>query len=156
MKNFEVQHTLRLYDPDLVSAIGKMHERKSKEFRNKNEFLTELVKLGLMEMQKREAAKIADLPPTDATTPKPECADTLKEIYEILDAVSKYIYTQFKSLYVNQRVVERLMSSIYRQLQEMHHEDTATIRNADAGFYDDLPERFEKIIVNLKNTYGLK
>lgn len=156
MKNFEVQHTLRLYDPELVSAIGKMHERQNKRFRNKNEFFTELVKLGLIEMQKQENGKQHEHSPADDGEPKPECADTLQEIYEILDAVSKYIYTQFKSLYVNQRVVERLMSSVYRQLQEMHREETATIRNADAGFYDDLPERFEKIIVNLKNTYGLK
>lgn len=156
MKNFEVQHTLRLYDPELVSAIGKMHERQNKRFRNKNEFFTELVKLGLIEMQKQENVKSVGQSPAGDDTPKPECADTLQEIYEILDAVSKYIYTQFKSLYVNQRVVERLMSSVYRQLQEMHREETATIRNADAGFYDDLPERFEKIIVNLKNTYGLK
>ncbi len=156
MKNFEVQHTLRLYDTELVSAIGKMHEKHSKRFRNKNEFLTELVKLGLLEMQKQENVKPVGHSPMVDNGAKPECADTLREIYEILDAVSKYIYTQFKSLYVNQRVVERLMSSVYKQLQEMHREETATIRNADAGFYDDLPERFEKIIVNLKNTYGLK
>jgi len=40
MSNFEMKYTVRLYDPDLVVEIGNLYKAHSKEFRNKNEFMT--------------------------------------------------------------------------------------------------------------------
>lgn len=121
----------------------------------------ELLRLGLTEFKKRdkphsEKPEIGDTSKKDTPPVKNGCEDKLSGIEELLDAVAKYIFTQFKAMYISQSVTERLLSSIYRQLQEMHSEERSAIRNADAGFYDHLPERFEKIIINLKKTYGLE
>lgn len=50
MKNFEVQHTIRLYDPELIAKIGRAYEIFGKNYRNKNEFMTELLRLGVNAM----------------------------------------------------------------------------------------------------------
>ena len=47
MSNFEMKYTIRLYDPDLVVEIGNLYKAHSKEFRNKNEFMTCLIRLGV-------------------------------------------------------------------------------------------------------------
>ena len=47
MSNFEMKYTVRLYDPDLVVEIGNLYKAHSKEFRNKNEFMTCLIRLGV-------------------------------------------------------------------------------------------------------------
>ena len=46
MKNIEVTHTLRLYDTDFVAKLGALLERVQKYYRNKNEFMTVLLKMG--------------------------------------------------------------------------------------------------------------
>lgn len=161
MANLEVKQTLRLYDMEMVSEIARLHDEHRKEYRYKNDLFVELLRLGLTEFKKRdklrsEKPEIGDTPKKDTPPVKNGCEDKLSGIEELLDTVAKYIFTQFKAMYISQSVTERLLSSIYRQLQEMHSEERSAIRNADAGFYDHLPERFEKIIINLKKTYGLE
>lgn len=161
MANLEVKQTLRLYDMEMVSEIARLHDEHRKEYRYKNDLFVELLRLGLTEFKKRdkphsEKPEIGDTSKKDTPSVKNGCEDKLSGIEELLDAVAKYIFTQFKAMYISQSVTERLLSSIYRQLQEMHSEERSAIRNADAGFYDHLPERFEKIIINLKKTYGLE
>jgi len=150
MKKHEIQFTIRFYEPELLEQIKNLYEAHKQEFRNKNEFLTNLIREGLKSIESPEAKCLQKFS-TDSN-----CIDMLSKLYDVLDNVSKYIFTQFKALYINQNITERLLSSIYRQLQEMHADEVVVVQNAEKGFYDDLPERFENIIHNLKNTYGLK
>lgn len=81
MKNFEVQHTIRLYDPELIATIGQAYDDHRKEFRNKNEFLTYLLRLGLKELNSP--------PKTPASGAIPPCAvealtDEVKAVREIV------------------------------------------------------------------------
>lgn len=143
MKKHEIQFTLRFYEPELLQQIKNLYESKKHEFRNKNELLTELIRIGLKNF-------------ASENTQEGNKMDMLSKLHDVLDNISKYIFTQFKALYINQNITERLLASIYRQLQEMHADELVVIQNAEEGLYDDLPERFESIIHNLKNTYGLK
>lgn len=154
MKNFEVQHTIRLYDPELIAAIGQAYDDHRKEFRNKNEFLTYLLRLGL---------KVLNSPPpnTPASGAIPPCAleslaDEVKSVREITGETSKYLTTQFKKLYIHIAVAEKLLSAIYNMKLGDLSGTPPIPQKVEDGFFDDLPMRFEKIILTLENRYGLR
>ena len=155
MKNFEVQHTIRLYDPELIAEIGRTYDAHRAEFRNKNEFLTELLRLGVKALNTTPptAPAGAAVPPTAAIQ---AVVDELKDIRSITSETSKYLTTQFKKLYIHVAVAEKLLSSIYNmQLGNLTAEPPIPQKIED-GFFDDLPMRFEKIILSLETRYGLK
>lgn len=68
MSNFEMKYTVRLYDPDLVVEIGNLYKAHSKEFRNKNEFMTCLIRLGVDALKEKPptAPASAAVPPAAA------------------------------------------------------------------------------------------
>ena len=154
MKNFEVQHTIRLYDPELIAAIGQAYDDHRKEFRNKNEFLTYLLRLGL---------KVLNSPPpkTPASGAMPPCsaetlADEVKAVREIVTETSKYLTTQFKKLYIHIAIAEKLLSATYNMKLGDLSGTPPMPEKVEDGFFDDLPMRFEKIILTLENHYGLR
>ena len=147
MKNFEVQHTIRIYDPELIAEIGRTFDAHHREFKNKNEFLTHLLRLGVKAMKATPptAPSGAAVPPVAAVQ---AVMDELKDIRAITSETSKYLTTQFKKLYI--------LAAIYNmQLGELSGTPPLPQKVED-GFFDDLPLRFEKIIVSLENSYGLK
>ena len=153
MKNFEVQHTIRLYDPELIAEIGRTYEAHSKEFRNKNEFLTEVLRLGVKEMN-----SFPPKSPTGAAMPPAAFAELMEVIGKIRENgenTQNYLTTQFKKLYVHLDVAERLLASVYA----MKLGDLTGVpplpQKVEDGFFDDLPLRFEKIILSLEKKYGL-
>lgn len=154
MKNFEVQHTIRLYDPELIAAIGQAYDDHRKEFRNKNEFLTYLLRLGLKELN-------SPPPKTPASGAIPPCAvealtDEVKAVREIVTETSKYLTTQFKKLYIHIAVAEKLLSATYNMKLGDLSGTPPIPEKVEDGFFDDLPMRFEKIILTLENRYGLR
>lgn len=155
MKNFEVQHTIRLYDPELISEIGRAFDTHHREFRNKNEFLTELLRLGVKQMN--------PVPPVSPVgNPIPPCAttddlkDEIKKIQEISTETALYLKTQFKKLYVHVAVAEKLLAAIYNIKTSELAGTPPLSEKVEDGFFDDLPMRFEKIIVSLESRYGLR
>lgn len=155
MKNFEVQHTIRIYDPELIAEIGRTFDAHHREFKNKNEFLTHLLRLGVKAMKATPptAPSGAAVPPVAAVQ---AVMDELKDIRAITSETSKYLTTQFKKLYIHISLAERLLAAIYNmQLGELSGTPPLPQKVED-GFFDDLPLRFEKIIVSLENSYGLK
>lgn len=155
MKNFEVQHTIRLYDPDLIAEIGRTYEAHSIEFRNKNDFLTELLRLGVKEMNSFPPTT----PATDSMLPPAmlaEITDAVSKVREISEESGQYLTTQCKKLSVHLDVIESLLASVYSmQFGQLAGEPPLPSKVAD-GFFDDLPLRFEKIILSLEKKYGLK
>lgn len=149
MKNMEVTHTLRLYDPDFIAKLGNLMEREKEHYRNRNDFLTDIVKLGY----ERYIAKDNGITPPD---PESIRSDELKEIYPLLLEVSKYMTAQFKSMYVNHKLTHKLLSSVYNMVLSMNNDERVLPEKLEDGFFDDLPARFEKIIVNLESRYGIK
>lgn len=153
MKNFEVQHTVRLYDTELIAEIGRTYEAHCNEFRNKNEFMTELLRLGVKAMN-----AVPPRTPTGAAMPPAafdELIETIDKILEISSESEKYLTTQFKKLYVHLEVIESLLSSIHAmQLGSLSGEPPLPDKVED-GFFDDLPFRFHKLIVKLEKHYGL-
>ena len=153
MKNFEVQHTIRLYDPELIAEIGRTFDTHHREFRNKNEFLTELLRLGVKQMN--------PVPPTN-NGPIPPCAamddltNELKEIHAISTETAMYLKTQFKKLYVHVAVAEKLLAAIYNIKTSELAGTPPLSEKVEDGFFDELPMRFEKIIVSLESRYGLR
>lgn len=153
MKNFEVQHTIRLYDTELIAAIGRTFDAHIKEFRNKNEFMTELLRLGV------EAMNFPPRTPTNssaAPAAHSELTEAIGKVKEIGDETGKYLTTQFKRLYIHLEIMERLISAIYNiQLGDLSGRPPLP-QKVESGFFDDLPLRFEKIIFSLEQKYGLK
>lgn len=153
MKNFEVQHTLRLYDPEFVAAIGRMFEVHKNHYHSKNEFMTDLVKLGLKELSNRFVKK----QPITAIVDTTETTDSdAEKIVSLLNELSKYMSMQFKRTYINHKVLTALLSSVYNILLGVNDDERVLTEKAHDGFYDDLPTRFEKIIINLEHKYGLR
>jgi len=155
MKNFEVQHTIRLYDPELIADIGRLLDTHHREYRNKNEFLTQLLRLGVKQMD-----SVPPTPPVGGNISSCAAADTLtdeiKEIHAISTETAQYLKTQFKKLYVHVAVAEQLLAAIYNiKVGELAGTPPLS-EKVEEGFFDDLPMRFEKIIVSLENRYGLR
>lgn len=155
MKNFEVQHTVRLYDPELIAAIGRVMDSKHRDYRNKNEFLTEVIRLGIKQMK------------SDITTPQindttPNCVmidnvlNEFKQLHNLSKDIAMYLKTQFKKTYVHIAVVEKLLAAIYNIKTSELAGTPPLAEKVDDGFFDDLPMRFEKIIVSLESRYGLR
>lgn len=154
MKNFEVQHTIRLYDPELIAEIGHTYETHSKEFRNKNEFLTELLRLGVKTMNALppNTPKGNMAPPTEFL----DLAEAIGRVLEESEETSRLLTAHYNKLSVHLDITRRLLSSIYNmQLGELMGEPPLPKKVSD-GFFDDLPLRFEKIILSLEKKYGVK
>lgn len=117
--------------------------------------MTYLLKLGVDELM--------STPPTSpAGTAVPPAAsldklyEEVKNIESISTETGKYLTTQFKKMYVHIAVMERLLSSLYNmKLGDLSGEPPQPHKVED-GFFDDLPLRFEKIIMTLEQRYGLK
>ena len=156
MKNFEVQHTVRLYDPELIAEIGRLLDIHHREYKNKNEFLTELLRLGVKQMNSIPAVQSMSgggIPPCASTD---TLTDEIKEIHAISTETAQYLKTQFKKLYVHVAVAEKLLAAIYNIKTSELAGTPPLAEKVDDGFFDDLPTRFEKIIISLENRYGLR
>lgn len=154
MKNFEVQHTIRLYDPALIAEIGRAFDAHHREFRNKNEFLTELLRLGVKQMTPvPPASSESNLPPCAAAS---DLTNEIKEIHAITTETAMYLKTQFKKLYVHVAVAEKLLAAIYNIKTSELAGTPPLSEKVEDGFFDELPMRFEKIIVSLESRYGLR
>lgn len=155
MKNFEVQHTIRIYEPELIAEIGRAFDAHHREFRNKNEFLTEVLRHGIKDFGPAPCGK-------DLNLSEPSCAatdnlkDEIKKIQEISTETALYLKTQFKKLYVHVAVVEKLLAAIYNIKTSELAGTPPLSEKVEDGFFDDLPMRFEKIIVSLESRYGLR
>lgn len=154
MKNFEVQHTIRLYDTELIAEIGRTYEAHSKEFRNKNEYMTELLRLGVQAMNSippKTPASSAAAPPVAFA----EMLDAISKILEISEETGKYVTTQFKRLLIHFEIIESLISAIYAMKHGELTGEPPLPRKVEDGFFDDLPFRFQNLIVKLEKKYGI-
>lgn len=154
MKNMEVTHTLRLYDPEFIAKLGSLMEREKNHYRNKNEFLTAILKMGY----ERYIAAANKAHPGGKRTPMAtdDADDNIKELYPLLVELSNYLTTQFKSICVNHTLFQKLLSSIYNIVMSLNEGNRLMPQLVNDGFYDDLPARFENIILKLETKLGLK
>ena len=155
MSNFEMKYTVRLYDPDLVVEIGNLYKAHSKEFRNKNEFMTCLIRLGVDALKAKPptAPASAAVPPAAALN---KLYDEMRKIESIADETGKFLKVQGRKTDAHIAVMEKLLASIYNMnLGELSGVPPLP-RKVEDGFFDDLPPRFEKIILMLEQQFGLK
>jgi len=157
MKNIEVIQTLRLYDADFIAKLGTLMQREGKNYRNKNEFLTELMKLGYeryIAIAKFDGAGETDtLAVIQREKQINECSVTLQEITALLTEVIEYLTAQFKASAIYHSVAHKLLSANYRMLLAHMDGENVLRTKIDDGFFDDLPERFEKIIASLETKF---
>lgn len=147
MKNFEVQHTIRLYDTELIAAIGRAFEAHGKEFRNKNEFMTELLRLGVAAMNTPPHTPASSAVPPAAIL---EITDAIGKVLEIDGEISELLKVKFKELSVHLDILERLLSAVYNMQLGGIEGQPPPVQKVENGFFDDLPLRFEKIIFSLQ------
>lgn len=155
MSNFEMKYTIRLYDPDLVVEIGNLYKAHSKEFRNKNEFMTCLIRLGVDTLKSKPPAAPASaaIPPIAAFD---RLYDEIQKLECITDETSKYLRVQGKNMEAHIAIIEKLLASIYNIKFGELSGSPPLPRKVEDGFFDDLPPRFEKIILMLEQQFGLK
>lgn len=157
MKNMEVTHTLRLYDPEFIAKLGGLMEQEKKHYRNRNEFLTEIVKLGYIKYLERDCDRAREKAARESgndDTLSDDSPDQNTDGYKTLLRLSECIMTQLKNLYVNQKIMHKLLSAVYNLMLKSADNELLE-EKAEEGFFDDLPARFENIVVNLKARYGL-
>lgn len=155
MKNFEVQHTIRLYDPELIAEIGRTYDAHRNEFRNKNEFLTELLRLGVKAMN-----FVPPTSPAGAAVPPAAALDKLfdevKKIEALAEETGKFVNMQGRKMEVHIAVIERLLSSVYNMELGAASGEPVIKKKVEDGFFDNLPMRFEKLILTLEQHFGVK
>ncbi|MDR2635184.1 MAG: hypothetical protein LBC13_04275, partial [Clostridiales bacterium] len=129
---------LRLYDSDFIIKLGALMEREQENYRNKNEFLTALLRRGYEGYAAKEEAE----EPTSAAN------ETVKERDDDICAFLRVIL-----LY--QEVQQKLLSSVYRMVLAVAGGERVIKANVESGFFDDLPARFGDVIFNLKARFDL-
>lgn len=165
MKNIEVIQTLRLYDADFIIRLGTLMQREEENFKNKNEFMTELLKRGYesyiaaMRETDGESGKTA----TSAVREKSSSAGAdaagaaeggIRGIYLYLSEMNDYITLQFRIIEIYHEIYQKMLSAIYRMQLSNSGGEKASPASIEAGFFDDLPARFDKLIVSLKTQFG--
>ncbi len=155
MSNFEMKYTVRLYDPDLVVEIGNLYKAHSKEFRNKNEFMTCLIRLGVDALKAKPptAPASAAVPPAAALN---KLYDEMRKIESIADETGKFLKVQGRKTDAHIAVMEKLLASLLQYEFRRTFGRAAVTEKVEDGFFDDLPPRFEKIILMLEQQFGLK
>lgn len=144
MNNFEVQYTIRLYNPSLIAELAAQYEKEATSYKNKNEFMTDVIALGLKAKQKAKQKEKEKAP-----------QDEKDDLYALLLKVFDYLSSQFKALYVKESALERLLCVVYNIAIALNNGETLFSEKIEKGFYDDLPARFEKIIADLMKEIGL-
>ena len=169
----EVTHTLRLYDPEFIAKLGALMEREKEYHRTKNEFMTRIVKLGyesymaavrkreelgevmgtivgigiLTDKGKKKRGHKAGAPEVKSTSKNFSETGEESDIYLFMSELAQYFATQFKTVNTYFNLFQKLLSSVYN-ITLLGGEDIIA-EKAEDGFFDDLPARFEKIILNL-------
>lgn len=155
MKNMEVLHTLRLYDSDFIMRLGLLLEREQKNYRNRNEFLTALLKNGYEAYTAAKQANGATGAGKESTAPKTNAAaatlnEGYNEIYSLLSEMNQFMILQFKAISLYQEIQQKLLSAVYRTTLSLAGGEKVMPSRVEAGFFDELPARFEKIILSIK------
>lgn len=141
--NFEVKYTIRLYDPSLIAELAAQFEKEQSRYKNKNEFFTHIIELGLDANHNERKSS------TDAHK------DEKDDLYKLLQKIFSYMSVKFKTIYIRQSLFEHLLSSVYNIVIALNNGDTLFPEKIEEGFYDDIPERCKKIIEELMKRYGL-
>jgi hypothetical protein len=143
MQNFEVKYTIRLYDPTLISELANQFEKEATTYRNKNEFFTHIIELGLQANRKDGKQK--------AKAPQ----DEKSNLYPLIRAMFNHMAVQFKTLYVKLSLLERLNAATYNLAVALNNGETLFNEKVESGFYDDVPTRCKKILADLMAQFGL-
>jgi hypothetical protein len=143
---FEVQYTIRLYDPSLISELALQYEKEATTYKNKNEFMTNIILLGLK-------AKKASASGNKKSAQSFE--DEKDDLYALLLKVFDYIAAQFKSVYVKETMLENLLCSVYHIALSLNNGESLFAEKIESGFYDNIPARFEKLLDELMKEIGL-
>ncbi len=156
---FKVTHTIRVYESEWAMKLDALIQRVQDLYRNKNDFLVVLLKLGYESYiaAEKTANGSADKPASvSMLNVMGRDEGTIKELGAQIDELSTYMTTQFRHMNVNQSLYRRILSSVYNMMLAQIGGKMPPPEQVEQGFFDDLPARFEKIIVNLEKQYGLK
>ena len=133
--------TLRIYDESFVRELNNMYLVSKEKFESKNHFFITIMRLGLdayansSHYQHKEAV-----------------ADT-KELIRLNDLLLKFIdYVKDQNDIHNAHfnICEKLMSCTMSVVESIANGDSISMSAIDNGEYDELPERFEKILLEVK------
>jgi hypothetical protein len=155
----EVMHTLRLYDAEFIAKLGALMEREQRQYRNKNEFMTALVKLGYASYTAADKAAMerdGEQGVGEQAVAGKASAASEKGVYALLTEMTEYVTLQFRILNLYHEVYQKLLSASYRMLLALSGGERVMPQKVEDGFFDDLPVRFEKIIVKLEARLGLQ
>lgn len=133
--SFETKLTIRLYDTDFVNRLEDVFQASGERYESKNHFLTELLRIGLAEKLKADAAKRTDSPKSD------ECTGLLGQIRTMIEDMHVCNKAQVEQLMAHLQISEKLSSAIYNMLVAITEDDRISVKQVEDGFYDDLPER---------------
>lgn len=144
MKDAKFSYTaVRIYSKDLLDRLQAAFERTENSFAaNKSEFLVHLIELGLADYQKEITTK-RDNPTGTAL----ERATDIEDFTELLNQYITFARNENERSKESLKVCEGLSSSIYNILVEYLDGKFVDREAVEAGKYDKLPKRFDKIKV---------
>ena len=117
--------------------------------------MTCLIRLGVDALKAKPptAPASAAVPPAAALN---KLYDEMRKIESIADETGKFLKVQGRKTDAHIAVMEKLLASLYNMnLGELSGVPPLP-RKVEDGFFDDLPPRFEKIILMLEQQFGLK
>ena len=117
-----MKYIIRLYDSDLDKQVQDGYQKQKDQYPSMNAYLTELIRTGL-------------------NSPVLHHEDTSEQL---LETAINTLIVGFEKQEKDNKVVTRLLSSIYALTLAKNEEGYLSRQKVEDGFYDDLPKRFEE------------
>lgn len=149
MKDSLLKLTVRLYNSRDIEKLDKLWEQNCKFYTTQNSFVVDVLKRG-MESIIAENENVKDMLKTG------KIFDEMKRLTSMLDRFVDVGYNHYKESYVigkeNQTLISRLYNIIFRIAQDKG----ISIDSYNRGFFDELPENFEKVTEALIKEFDVR
>jgi len=154
MQNFTVTQTVRLYNPSLIAELARQHEDEAHIYRNRNEFMTRIIELGL-EANAKNKARAPKEPFSKEKTAKEPPADETDELTDLLLKIHDNLSERLTIMLAKLALQQKLLCALYNIALALNNGETLFSEKIESGFYDDAPHRFEEILADIMEMLGL-
>ena len=133
--------TLRIYDESFIRELNNIYSVSKVKFESKNHFFITIMRLGLDKYAISSHSQHID---------SSNNSKELKQLNELFNKFIDYVKDQNDLQNAHFKICEKLMSCTMSVVESIANGDSISISAIDNGEYDELPERFEKILLEVK------
>ena len=140
------QNTIRIYDSKLSNKLDNLFKQTKDIYGTKNPFLVECIKRGVEALER-------DVKGSKNIESIGELYDEIQYTISKLNNLIKLCEKSSKEIMANFAVNQKLLSCNYNLLMGLTEEAPKDKDYVEAGMYDELPERFEKLLEDILQVF---